>query len=94
VVPAVLRLLAAAVALVALTSCVSADPPKLAAGGPVGTYAVPGGIHKIKHVIIVMQENRSFDSYFATFPGAAGIPIKNGVPTVCVPNPRGGRRAA
>jgi phospholipase C len=31
-----------------------------------------GGIHKIKHVIIIMQENRSFDSYlyFGTFPGA------------------------
>ena len=45
------------------------------------------GIHKIKHVIIVMQENRSFDSYFGTFPGADGIPMQNGVPTVCVPDP-------
>jgi phospholipase C len=35
-----------------------------------------------------MQENRSFDSYFGTFPGADGIPMQNGVPTVCVPNPR------
>lgn len=25
------------------------------------------GIHKIRHVIIIMQENRSFDSYFGTF---------------------------
>ena len=46
------------------------------------------GIHKIKHVIIIMQENRSFDSYFGTYPGAAGIPMKNGVPTVCVPDPK------
>lgn len=46
------------------------------------------GIHKIKHIIIIMQENRSFDSYFGTFPGADGIPMKNGVPTVCVPDPR------
>jgi len=59
-------------------------------GGPSGTYLVPTGIHKIKHVIIVMQENRSFDSYFGTYPGAAGIPVSNGVPTVCVPNPAGG----
>lgn len=44
-------------------------------------------IHKIKHVIVIMQENRSFDHYFATFPGADGIPMKNGVPTACVPNP-------
>jgi phospholipase C len=48
------------------------------------------GIHKIRHVIIVMQENRSFDEYFGTYPGVSGIPMKNGVPTVCVPNPAGG----
>ena len=45
------------------------------------------GIHKIKHVIIVMQENRSFDHYFGTYPGAEGIPMKNGVPDVCCPDP-------
>ncbi len=37
-----------------------------------------------------MQENRSFDSYFGTYPGADGIPMKNGVPTVCVPDPATG----
>ena len=46
------------------------------------------GIHKIQHVIVIMQENRSFDSYFGTFPGADGIPMKNGVPTVCIPDPK------
>jgi len=45
------------------------------------------GIHKIQHVIVVMQENRSFDQYFGTFPGANGIPMSHGVPTVCVPDP-------
>src|SRR5216684_9311771 len=35
-----------------------------------------------------MQENRSFDSYFGTYPGADGIPMQNGVPTVCVPDPK------
>ena len=59
-------------------------------GGPTGHYVVPAGIHKIKHVIIIMQENRSFDSYFGTYPGADGIPMKDGKPTVCVPNPSGG----
>jgi phospholipase C len=29
---------------------------------------------RIKHVVIIMQENRSFDHYFGTFPGADGIP--------------------
>jgi phospholipase C len=48
------------------------------------------GIHKIKHIVIIMQENRSFDSYFGTFPGADGIPMQNGTPTVCVPDPING----
>ena len=43
------------------------------------------GIHKIKHVVVIMQENRSFDNYFGTYPGADGIPMANGKPTVCVP---------
>jgi phospholipase C len=38
------------------------------------------GIHKIKHVIVIMQENRSFDSYFGTYPGADGIPANTCVP--------------
>ena len=53
------------------------------------TGAPATGIHKIKHVIIIMQENRSFDNYFGTYPGADGIPMKNGVPSVCAPNPKG-----
>ncbi|HET6939873.1 MAG TPA: alkaline phosphatase family protein [Nocardioides sp.] len=48
------------------------------------------GFSKIKHVIVIMQENRSFDSYFGTYPGADGIPMRDGVPTVCVPDPQSG----
>src|SRR5258708_39591355 len=47
--------------------------------------AATSGIQLIKHVIVIMQENRSFDSYFGKFPGADGIP--NGV---CLPDPRNG----
>jgi phospholipase C len=64
-------------------------PPGRVAGGPTGTYVVAAGIHKIKHVIVIMQENRSFDSYFGTYPGADGIAMSHGVPTACVPNPKG-----
>ena len=46
------------------------------------------GIHKIRHVVIITQENRSFDSYFGTYPGADGIPMKDGVPTVCNSDPQ------
>src|SRR5690349_25089913 len=48
------------------------------------------GIRKIRHVVVIMQENRSFDSYFGTFPGADGIPMAGGAPTVCLPDPRSG----
>lgn len=32
------------------------------------------GLNKIQHFVFIMQENRSFDSYFGTYPGANGIP--------------------
>ena len=52
---------------------------------PAGASAFTG-IHKIRHVVVIMQENRSFDEYFGTYPGADGIPKH-----VCVPDPeRGG----
>ena len=46
----------------------------------------PEGIHKIQHIIVIMQENRSFDNYFGTYPGADGIPMILDRPTVCVPD--------
>ena len=89
--------LTAAIAVVVVTaaSCGSGAPasstaPERVSGGPRGTYLVPAGIHKIKHVVVIQQENRSFDSYFGTYPGAEGIPMKNGSPTVCVPDPASG----
>ena len=90
-----LVLCAAALAVVA-ASCSSGPSPPTAqvervSGGPTGSYIVPPGIHKIKHVIVVMQENRSFDSYFGTFPGADGIPMRNGVRPCACPIPRTGR---
>src|SRR5487761_740874 len=88
------RVLIVGVVLVALVAAYTSSRmltgPERVPGGASGTCVVPAGIHKIKHVIIVMQENRSFDSYFGTFPGAAGIPMKNGTPTVCIPKPGGG----
>jgi phospholipase C len=49
-----------------------------------------GDIHVIKHVIVIMQENRSFDTYFGTYPGVDGIPMTGGAPSVCVPDPARG----
>ena len=53
--------------------------------------STPEGIHKISHVVLIMQENRSFDSYFGTFPGAEGFPTLNGKISVCIPNPVTGK---
>jgi phospholipase C len=52
---------------------------------PAGARAELEGIHKIQHVIVIMQENRTFDTYFGTYPGANGIPHG-----VCVPDPEHG----
>ena len=51
---------------------------------------IRAGRSKIRHVIIIMQENRSFDNYFGTFPGAAGIPGLAGHPgkLPCLPDPK------
>src|SRR5499427_7577108 len=33
---------------------------------------LPGGLKKIKHIVFLVKENRTFDNYFGTFPGADG----------------------
>ena len=83
----------AASALVAATcsSSTTATHPTASPPGSTSPSTGPpsiGDIHKIKHVVIIMQENRSFDSYFGTYPGADGIPMQRGIPTVCNHDPR------
>jgi phospholipase C len=72
-------LLALAAAGLLIAACSTAARPPVTARA---LSAAGKGIHKIKHVVVIMQENRSFDSYFGTFPKADGIP-----PNVCVPDP-------
>lgn len=46
------------------------------------------GLETIDHLVFIVQENRSFDHYFGTFPGADGIALRaDGTPKVCVPDP-------
>jgi phospholipase C len=79
---------AAALTVAALVLLAVVVPVALRTGTSSGTN---GGISKIKHVVIITQENRSFDSYFGTYPGADGIPMQDGKPAVCLPDPaRGG----
>jgi len=46
---------------------------------------------KIKHVIMIRQENRPFDHYFGMFPGADGFTLDaNGNPLNCIKDKHGG----
>ena len=63
-----------------LIACLLAAALVPAAGTASAGAPVVDPIQKIRHVVIIMQENRSFDSYFGTFPGANGIPMRRGVP--------------
>ncbi len=64
------------------------------AAGIVPTTAGSDGIEVIDHLIFIVQENRSFDHYFGTFPAADGFPRDGqGRIDVCIPNPYLGRCA-
>jgi phospholipase C len=65
---------------VELRAVLPAGPGSARSSSPALTLSV-SILHKIQHVVIIMQENRSFDSYFGTFPGADGIPAG-----VCLPS--------
>src|SRR5579859_779749 len=73
---------------VAVGTCLALTACGVGGGTPTGSSA--SGLHRIQHVVIVMQENRSFDEYFGTFPGVDGLPMQNGQFTACVPDPAGG----
>ena len=76
---------------IAVLAAAAALAAVIAASVGFGARSAPfeQGIHKIRHVVVIMQENRSFDSYFGTYPGADGIPGLAGNPgTVpCLPDP-------
>src|SRR5882724_2234769 len=59
--------------MLSLTGCHSGSSYKaLATRTP--TQAAPGeGIQKIQHIVFIIKENRSFDHYFGSFPGADGV---------------------
>lgn len=67
--------------LLLLAALVASFSAPVRAGASAGAERSP-----IRHVVVVMQENRSFDSYFGTFPGADGIPAG-----VCQPTTTPGR---
>jgi phospholipase C len=46
------------------------------AGGPEAAFAQDGaeGLQKVNHIIVLMQENHSFDNYFGALSYAPGSP--------------------
>lgn len=64
-----------------VTICIGADVATSATSDP----SIPPGLEKIEHFVFIMQENRAFDEYFGTYPGADGIPKG-----VCLKDPVGG----
>lgn len=64
-----------------LLSCVFASTLGAAAFAQtpvVGDGAVRERLAKIGHIVVIFEENRSFDSLFGTYPGAHGIPAPGG----------------
>jgi len=78
---------------VLLTSCALPTSPTLPASPPPprieGALALARS--KIKHIVVIMQENRSFDHYFGTYPGADGFPRQKAQFSVCVNDPMTGQ---
>jgi phospholipase C len=79
--PNTLRLRVAALAAITSVAALAAIGGALGLASPARAAPIDG-IHNIQHVVMIMQENRSFDSYFGTYPGANGIPAGT-----CVPDP-------
>ena len=76
-------------ALIAVASVAAACTTTTSSPAPVAPDP-PGA--KLEHLIFIVQENRSFDHYFGTYPGANGIPTDaNGNFSVCVPDPWQGK---
>lgn len=65
------QFLAGAAALAGAAGLVGALPERLARAAAVKPASFD--LSQIKHVVYVMQENRSFDHYFGTFPGVRGF---------------------
>ena len=86
------RLAGTAAACTALMiAALAASAPALAAGGGHGQGAPGAGdtTTPIKHVIVVYQENVSFDHYFGTYPNATNTDGTRFVPAPGTPSVNG-----
>src|SRR3954470_18544975 len=70
------RILCPCLLLACAAACLILACSSSGSGSAAGSDAAPPdvGIHKVKHVIVVMQENHSFDSYLGALVYAPGSP--------------------
>jgi len=66
------RLLGSAAGVAGASALASVLPPNLRKA-LAATSTNPGTLRDIKHIVVLMQENRSFDHYFGTMPGVRGF---------------------
>lgn len=64
-----------AVAIAASVVACSSSPVTTLPGATLPELRSAAGALKIQHVVIVIQENRTFDNFFSTFPGADGTKV-------------------
>jgi phospholipase C len=64
-----------------MTSSSNATP----ALGGTGTKPILAALSAVKNIVVVFQENHTFDNYFGTYPGADGTASKN----ICLPQTPG-----
>ena len=88
------RLLASATALSGVAAGTAVLPASLRRALAATLKDPPGGsLRDIEHIVILMQENRSFDHYFGTMPGVRGfadpaaIRLPDGSPVFRQPSP-------
>src|SRR5579884_1651546 len=65
---AAMRILCLGLLLFAATACTRNTGGASSDGGVDMSGSAAGGLAVIKHIVIIMQENRWFDHYFGTFP--------------------------
>jgi phospholipase C len=70
----VFRLWLCAIGISVLAACASGST----ASGPTGALPIAGSTTSgspIKHIVVLVQENRTFNNFFAEFPGATGTTV-------------------
>jgi phospholipase C len=65
----------------AATAALAAFPPAIRRALAIPANNATGSIRDVQHVVILMQENRSFDNYFGTLKGVRGFGDRFPIPT-------------